>query len=107
MIVRYTLIVKPETKEIDTVLSALAKKARLGDYADASRDLNTCLLLIQKARAGMATVPKPLLEKFNYSLETILLMLKNKDWVAIADIVEYELLALWREMADRIDRYGT
>jgi hypothetical protein len=90
-------------KEIDTLLVSLARAGRLGDYGDANRDLNRCLVLFQHLQGPLRNIPKPLLEKFNYSLETIFLMLKNKDWVAIADIVEYELLGLWREIAKQID----
>lgn len=84
--------------QIDELLGSLARAGRLGDYGDANRDLNRCLALFQNVQDHMRTVPKPLLEKFTYSLETIFMMLKNKDWVAIADIVEYELLGLWQEM---------
>jgi hypothetical protein len=90
-------------KEIDVLCAAIVRAARLGDYGDAARDLNQCLVLIQKLQTGMRRIPKPLLDKFNYSLETAFLMLKNKDWVAIADIVEYELLGLWREISGSID----
>jgi hypothetical protein len=97
--------VKSETREIETLLSELARMGRLGDYGEANRDLNACLRLIQQVqdRGAMKSVPPDLLKKFNYSLETIFLMLKNKDWVAIADIVEFELLALWQKMAKQID----
>lgn len=97
---------KSDIGEIETILANLARKGRLGDYANASLDLNRCLLLIEQEKAGLRCVPKPLLEKFNYSLETIFLMLSNKDWVAIADIVEYEMLALWSEMAPHFGRRG-
>jgi hypothetical protein len=93
--------------EIETLLSGLARTGRLGDWGEANRDLNACLRLFQQVqdRGAMKSVPPDLLTKFNYSLETIFLMLKNKDWVAIADIVEFELLALWREMAKQIDMH--
>jgi hypothetical protein len=94
---------EPRTHEIDELLVSLCRKARLGDFGDAAADLNRFLLLVQKSQPVMQSVPKPLLEKFNYSMETIFLMLKNKDWVAIADIVEYELIALWRDLAGSID----
>jgi hypothetical protein len=94
---------KHYVKEIDTLLVTLARFGRLGDYGDANRDLNRCLVLFQHLQDALRTIPGPLLEKFNYSLETAFLMLKNKDWVAIADIVEYEMLAQWREIACSID----
>lgn len=92
------------THEIDSLLVSLGRLGRLGDYGDAGRSLNRCLVLFQQIREEMNRVPEPLLKKFNYSLETVFLMLKNKDWVAIADIVEYELLAIWREIAAYIDK---
>jgi len=95
---------KSEIKEIDTLLVTLAREGRLGDCGDANRDLNRCLVLFQHLQGPLRTIPKPLLEKFNYSLETVFIMLKNKDWVAIADIVEYELLALWHEMRMLLDK---
>jgi hypothetical protein len=94
---------KSEKKEIETLLSALARFGRLGDFGQANRDLNRSLVLFQRQRANLDNIPKPLLEKLNYSLETIFLMLKNKDWVAIADIVDFELLSLWREISSSID----
>jgi hypothetical protein len=94
---------EPRTHEIDALFVSLCRKARLGDFGDAAADLNRFLLLVQKSQPTVKSVPKPLLEKFNYSLETVFLMLKNKDWVAIADIVEYELILIWRDMAGSID----
>jgi hypothetical protein len=91
------------THEIDSLLVSMGRRGRLGDYGDANRDLNRCLALFQQIQEEMKRVPGPILKKFNYSFETVFLMLKNKDWVAIADIVEYELLAIWREMANYID----
>jgi hypothetical protein len=93
-------------EEIDTLFASLVRAARLGDYGDAARDLNRCLVLIQKMQTGMRRIPKPLLDKLNYSLETVFLMLKNKDWVAIADIVEYELVMIRREISSAIDAAG-
>lgn len=94
---------KSELKEIKELLTAIVRAARLGDYGDAARDLNKCLVLFQGAQQEMARIPKPLLDKFDYSLETIFLMLKNKDWVAVADIVEYELTAIWREISKCVE----
>jgi hypothetical protein len=93
---------KHTVHEIDALLVSIGRSGRLGDFGDAARDLNRCLVLFQSIQGTMSQVPKPLLEKFNYSLETVFLMLKNKDWVAIADIVEYELRVLWLEMAGSI-----
>jgi hypothetical protein len=90
--------------EVEALLSALGREGRLGDFGDANRDLNRCLALFQHLQGPLGSVPKPLLDKFNYALETIFMMLKNKDWVAVADIVEYELLGLWQEMAGHFGR---
>ena len=86
--------------EIDALLVSLGRLGRLGNYGEANHDLNKCLLLINQMQENglLKPVPPGLIKKFNYSLETIFLMLKNKDWVAISDIIEYELIGIWQEI---------
>ncbi len=86
--------------EIETYLAVLGPHCRRGDYGDAAKTLNGFLSLLQNTdmRNMLARIPKGLLQKFNYSLETIFLMFKNQDWVAVADVVEYELNDIWKDI---------
>ena len=66
---------------------------RRGDYADASSALNQALQILQPillSRNGSTDFIK----KATYSLETIFLMQKQYDWVAVADIIEFEFLEI-------------
>jgi hypothetical protein len=86
---------------ISSLLPEIGRDCRLGDYGDAASKLNKCVLALDDFRKSPAgqKAPKTLIEKLNYSLETVLMMLKNKDWVAVADVIEYELINIWREIA--------
>ncbi len=70
-----------------------ARRARVGEYPDAARLLNTCFQDLQSmlhaSRPDLAH-----LQKIMYSLETMMIMQNQKDWVAVADIIEYELAGL-------------
>jgi hypothetical protein len=85
-------------KHIDELLAAIARQCRLGDYGDAASGLNRVVAAVQSLQGTsfFTAVPKADIAKFNYSLETLLLMLQSKDWVAAADVIEYELIALWQ-----------
>ncbi len=79
------------------VVFALLKQAvfcaRTGGYSDAASKLNACLQELQPLlRSG--AVPAAVLKKIAFSLETVLLMQQQHDWVAVADVVEFELLSL-------------
>jgi hypothetical protein len=39
-----------------------------------------------------------LLSKITYSLETLYMMQKERDWVAFADVLEFEFIPLWKTM---------
>ena len=81
---------KTDNKDIFYLLNKTAFLIRSGDYPDAASKLNKCLQKIESEFISKNLQDK-VLGKLTYSLETILLMQKNKDWVAIADIIEFEL----------------
>ena len=79
-----------------TLLENVSRSARTGDYAKAALSFNSCsiqlneniqILISDKQKQGH-------LKKITYSLQTLLLVFKNEDWVAIADIIDYELIPL-------------
>lgn len=84
--------------EIVVKLQEIAKCARIGDYAKASSNINICLQDIQKFLILKKNIPSDFLEKIKYSMETMHLMMQQKDWVAFADIVEYEFIPLWNTL---------
>jgi hypothetical protein len=95
--------VDTQVKQIDELLPSIVRQCRLGDYGDAAGGLNRFIAAVQSMQksAECAAVPKAVTDKFNYSLETVLLMLQNKDWVAVADVIEYELIPLWQLVRNR------
>jgi hypothetical protein len=92
--------VDAQVKQIDELLPFIVNACRLGDYGDAAGGLNRCIAEVQSMQksATFAGVPKADADKFNYSLETVFLMLQNRDWVAVADVIEYELIPLWQSL---------
>jgi hypothetical protein len=76
-----------------------SRKARLGDYGGAALSINSCILRLQEfmQRQGQSASFKEYGSRLTYSLETLLLMLERKDWVAAADIIDYEFIPLWKE----------
>jgi hypothetical protein len=86
--------------EIEQYLLVLGPNCRRGDYGEAARILNQFLALLQNpsVQKVLSQISPGLIKKFNYSLETIFIMFKNQDWVAVADIIEYELIGLWKEI---------
>ncbi len=85
---------------LSTQLSKIVRAGRLGDYGDASAALNKCIAVFEAFQTNplLGGASGPLLKKLNFSLKTIVLMLGYKDWVAISDIVEYEVLPLWNKI---------
>jgi hypothetical protein len=79
------------------LLQEITDLARTGDYADAALKLNQCIIRLQACLKEGAASPGKYSAKINYSLETMFLMLKNNDWVALADIIEFEFIPLWKE----------
>jgi hypothetical protein len=77
-------------------LPEIVRASRLGDYGDAASALNKCIPYFESLQTepALKTKKKPLLDKINYSLETVVLMMGRKDWVAVADIIEFEVLPM-------------
>lgn len=94
--------IKPRTfqtphDEIAVALRGVVCHARTGGYGDAASGLNVCLQRLQPLLASVA-VPRALLDRVTYSLETMFMMQKQDDWVAVADIIEYELIDLVNQL---------
>lgn len=70
-------------------IKKIAQEARCGNYGQAASDINKFLLLLQSELSKGYIRPDDL-SKVTYSLETLLEMQKKGDWVALADILEYE-----------------
>jgi hypothetical protein len=80
------------------ILQKIAFAARTGDEAGTARLLNRFLQILQKSvLPGIKNSEG--LSKITFSLETLLGMQQMKDWVAFADILEYELHPL-------LEKYG-
>jgi hypothetical protein len=88
---------KAAVQGIVTLIPAIVAAARTGDYAGAARLLNTMLQQLQK-ELSKGHVAAGSLSKITYSLETLLAMQKMENWVAFADILEYEFFPLWKEL---------
>lgn len=69
--------------------------ARIGDYCGAAQKLARLTLLLQDTVTSGA-ISSEGLSKITYSLETLFTMQKMEDWVAFADVLEYELSPLWQ-----------
>jgi hypothetical protein len=72
-------------------LSQTARFARAGNYNDAATRLNQGLLVLQERRAALP-------REIAYSLQTLMMMLEQRDWVAVADIIDYEFIPLWERL---------
>jgi hypothetical protein len=78
------------------MLENVSCSARIGDYAETALSFNHCTIELNKIIQTLISDQQKQnhLKKITYSLQTLLLMLKNEDWVAIADIIDYELIPL-------------
>jgi hypothetical protein len=85
-------------REIDSLIPVIVAAARTGDYAGTSR---LCNVFLQKLEAELSKghVMADHLSKITYSLETLLAMQKMENWVAFADVLEYEFLPLLQHIA--------
>lgn len=75
--------------------------ARIGDYSDAASKLNISLQKLGPILTS-GKIPVEYLKKLTYSMETIFLMQTQKDWVGLADVIEYEFSALLKEAVKAI-----
>ncbi len=83
-------------EEIYATLHEIVRLARTGGYTDAASKLNTGLQQLQPVLTS-GKIASEHLKKLTYSLETLLLMQKQNDWVAVADIIEFEFSVLLKE----------
>ncbi len=70
---------------------------RSGDYSVASSRLNEILLCMQIELKNRKVAPQ-LLQKLLISLDTLFTMQKMEDWIAVADILEFEFIDIWKEL---------
>ncbi|HMA65574.1 MAG: hypothetical protein ACM31E_01315 [Fibrobacterota bacterium] len=78
-------------------IKKIAHEARTGDYGQAASDINIFLQLLQ-SELSKGYIRSDDLSKVTYSLETLMEMQKKGDWVALADILEYEftdIISTW------------
>ena len=76
-----------------------SRHARCGDYGRAALSINSGVLGFQEfiGHKGASDRVKEYSSRMAYSLETLLLMLERKDWVAAADVIDYEFIPLWKD----------
>ena len=84
------------SNELSRSAPAIIAAARTGDYAQTASLLNRFIQQLQQELAK-GYIAADRLSKINYSLETLFSMQQMENWVAFADILEYEFLPLWRE----------
>lgn len=78
---------------VEELINKAVSAARTGDYSSASRHLN---LLLQELEPNLSRMSPGTLHDIGYSMETLFAMQKMKNWVALADILEFEILPIWR-----------
>lgn len=89
------------SRNLSQSVPAIITAARTGDYAQTASLLNRFLQQLQQELAkGYITADG--ISKINYSLETLFSMQQMENWVAFADILEYEFLPLWLECTNTI-----
>jgi archaellum component FlaC len=70
-------------------IKKIAQEARCGNYGQVASDINIFLQLLQ-CELSKGYICTDDLSKVTYSLETLMEMQKKGDWIALADILEYE-----------------
>jgi hypothetical protein len=88
-----------EGQRVLDLFAGASRHARLGDYGKAAQSINASILCFQQlaAREDRRRRFEEFGPKMAYSLETLLMMIERKDWVAAADIIDYEFIPLWKE----------
>jgi hypothetical protein len=71
--------------------------ARTGDCATVSTLLNKGVLTLQDELKKYHFRGEEL-KKISFSLETITMMQQAQNWVALADVLEYEFIPLWKSV---------
>jgi len=77
-------------------LELLVGQIRTGAYAEASSRLNHCILAIQQQLSNPPQRDPQALQKILDAIRRMLGHLEKQDWVAFADVVEFELVPLFR-----------
>jgi hypothetical protein len=72
--------------------------ARTGDHGTASSLMNQFLILLQ-ADISKGKIQASGLSKITFSLETMMEVQRTEDWVAVADVLEYEFIPLWKVLS--------
>lgn len=79
--------------ELLEMIDTIVMNARRGEYSDAASKMNIFLQKLQVFLTSGKIDPNKL-KNVTYSLETVLMLQEQKDWVAVADILEFELKTL-------------
>ncbi len=82
--------------DLKRALREIVVLARTGDYGDAASRLNLALQDVSTLLRSGTGEPRAT-AKLAYSLETMVLMQTQGDWVALADVIEYEFIALLQQ----------
>ena len=85
---------------IPVLIPVIVATARTGDYAQTATLLNRLLQKLQQ-ELSKGYIPAAGLSRITYSLETLMSMQQMENWVAFADILEYEFLPLWLDLAEQ------
>ncbi len=87
---------KSDYADIYSELNEIVFGARTGSYSDAASKLNSSLQELQPILTSGKITPD-YLKKLTFSLETLFLMQKQNDWVAVADVIEFEFIELLKK----------
>ena len=77
-------------------LFEIVKCARTGSYERATSMASLCLKDIKKLISEPGPYSDESMQRLSRSIESLFAMQHNLDWVAFADILEYEFIPLWR-----------
>ncbi len=80
-------------------LQFLVRLIRTGAYSDASSKLNRCILMIQEQLPKLAQQNPKAMQSVLDAVHRMLKHLEKQDWVAFADVVEFELIPFWTSAA--------
>jgi hypothetical protein len=81
---------------VPSLLKEIVRNARTGDTAAASSLLNRAILLMQE-ELGTGTVAPAVVARVTSFLDALLSAQKRGDWVAFADVLEYDFTPFWEK----------
>jgi hypothetical protein len=81
------------TSKLRAMLTKVVTCARQGDYPDAASHLNCCAQMFTEVLEE-TILPHAQLQKLAYSLETMVMLQQQDDWVGVADVLEFEFVKL-------------